>query len=107
MERQDHASMNGTIISCNLARRAYLDRGDRKALTGIFKEPALGAIYLDTEGVSGDLVADKRVHGGPRKAAYLYPSEHYAWWAEKLGRESLPWGTLGENLTIAGLDEST
>ncbi len=98
--------MKARIISCNLARRATLDNGGKPVATGIFKEPVDGAILLEPGGVRGDFIADLRVHGGPRKAVYIYPSEHYAWWAEKLGRESLPWGTLGENLTIQSIGES-
>jgi MOSC domain-containing protein YiiM len=45
------------------------------------------------------------VHGGPRKAVYLYPSEHYAYWKRELPALSLPWGAFGENLTTEGLLE--
>jgi MOSC domain-containing protein YiiM len=103
--------MKAQIISCNLGRRATLDNAGKKVATGIFKEPVDGAIFLEAAGVRGDHIADLRVHGGARKAVYVYPSEHYAWWAQKLERESLPWGTLGENLTIVSdgepVDEST
>jgi len=109
--------MKAKIISCNLARPTTLDYNGRQVPTGIFKEPVEGAVLLETTGVRGDLIADLSVHGGPQKAVYVYPSEHYAWWAEKLGRKALhsgaplPWGTLGENLTIESIgdpvDENT
>jgi MOSC domain-containing protein YiiM len=98
--------MKAKIISCNLAHSMKLDVGGGKQVrTGIFKEPVEGPILLEPTGVRGDFIADLRVHGGPRKAVYVYPSEHYAWWAEKLGRESLAWGTLGENLTIESIGD--
>jgi MOSC domain-containing protein YiiM len=103
--------MKAKIISCNLAQPHTLDNGGKKVRTGIFKAPVEGAILLEAGGARGDCIADLRVHGGERKAVYVYPSEHYAWWAEKLGRDVLPWGTLGENLTIESIgdpvDENT
>jgi MOSC domain-containing protein YiiM len=97
--------MKAKIISCNLGQARTLDNAGTKVRTGIFKEPVDGAILLERLGARGDLIADLRVHGGERKAVYVYPSEHYAWWAEKLGRDSLPWGTLGENITIESIGD--
>jgi MOSC domain-containing protein YiiM len=56
--------------------------------------------------LDGDKQADLTVHGGPNKAVYACPSEHYSWWSRELGRSELPWGMFGENLTTAGLNES-
>jgi len=38
---------------------------------------------------------------------YAYPHEHYATWAEELGREDLTPGQFGENLTTEGLLEDS
>lgn len=58
-------------------------------------------------GLSGDEQADPEVHGGIEKAVYAYPAAHYAHWQHFLGRPgALPWGSLGENLTIEGLTEA-
>ena len=57
-------------------------------------------------GFEGDGQADPRYHGGPDKAAYLYPFEHYAYWAEVLSRTDLSPGAFGENLTTEGLLET-
>ena len=54
--------------------------------------------------LDGDRQADLTVHGGPDKAVYAYPSEHYGPWQEQLGRELVP-GNFGENLTTEGLLE--
>ncbi|MBV9405350.1 MAG: MOSC domain-containing protein, partial [Acidobacteriaceae bacterium] len=56
--------------------------------------------------LEGDRQADLRVHGGPYKAVYLYPSEHYAWWKKELPGMELPFGMFGENLTTEGLLET-
>ena len=54
--------------------------------------------------LDGDRQADLSVHGGPDKAVYCYPAEHYEAWQSELGRE-LDYGTFGENLTVSGLLE--
>jgi MOSC domain-containing protein YiiM len=55
--------------------------------------------------LDGDRQADLSVHGGPDKAVYAYPSEHYrAWSADSFALEP---GAVGENLSLAGADEST
>jgi len=62
-------------------------------------------------GLAGDEQADPTVHGGLAKAVYAYPIEHYGFWSEQrraIGLSAeLPLGSLGENLTIEGLLEST
>lgn len=72
--------------------------------TGIFKEPVAGRVTVRRLGLDGDKQADLRVHGGPEKAVYAYPSEHYEYWKTELGRQ-LSWGMFGENLTTQGLRE--
>ncbi len=62
---------------------------------------------LRTLNLDGDRQADLSVHGGPTKAAYAYPAEHYNYWREQLPGTELPWGMFGENFTTEGLDEST
>jgi MOSC domain-containing protein YiiM len=47
------------------------------------------------------------VHGGPDKAVYAYPSEHFAFWRKELPGMDLPWGVFGENFTTTGLFEET
>ncbi|WP_142002481.1 MOSC domain-containing protein [Amycolatopsis cihanbeyliensis] len=63
-------------------------------------EPEIG---LGPANLDGDRQADQRVHGGPDKAVYAYPVEHYrAWAANGFALEA---GSVGENLSIAGADE--
>ena len=69
------------------------------------------AIEITTLGVKGDEQADLSVHGGIEKAIYVYPAEHYVFWNELLARETkkltiLQHGSLGENFTIKGLQET-
>ena len=39
-----------------------------------------GALAVGPLGLAGDEQADLSVHGGPGKAVYAYPSEHYPFW---------------------------
>jgi MOSC domain-containing protein YiiM len=75
--------------------------------TAIFKQPVAGPVRVGRTNLAGDRQADLRVHGGPDKAVYGYPADHYPWWKSELGRDDLAWGMFGENLTIEGLVETT
>jgi MOSC domain-containing protein YiiM len=78
----------------------------RTVRTSIFKEPVAGPVRVERLNLAGDRQSDLTVHGGAEKAVYVYPSEHYAFWRQKLGIADLPWGAFGENLTTEGLDEA-
>jgi len=73
--------------------------------TGIYKEPVAGRVRVRTLGLEGDRQADPRFHGGPTKAVYAYPSEHYPFWRAEYPDIDMRWGMFGENLTTAGLRE--
>lgn len=81
-------------------------RNGEPVSTGIFKEPVAGRVMLRTLNLDGDRQADLSVHGGPDKAVYAYPSEHYAFWKHELPGMDLPWGMFGENFTTTGLLET-
>lgn len=82
-----------------------LEYKGRAVTTGIFKNPVSGSIRMKTLGLDGDEQADLTVHGGPDKAVYLYPGEHYPYWREQYPEIKMPWGMFGENLTAEGLLE--
>ena len=93
------------IVSLNVGRpRLYSHYGDTFS-TGIFKQPVEGRVMLRRTNLDGDRQADLSVHGGPDKAVYGYPSEHYEYWQKELGVPALPWGAFGENFTTQGLLE--
>ena len=91
------------FVNVGLPKTMKID--DRAVMTGIFKIPVQGTVKVRTLNLDGDRQADLTVHGGPDKAVYIYPSEHYPFWKNALRRE-LDWGALGENLTVEGLDEA-
>ena len=94
------------IISLNVGLPQLVLRNDEPVSTGIFKEPVAGRVNLRTLNLDGDRQADLSVHGGPEKAVYVYPSEHYDFWKRELPEMDLPWGMFGENFTTTGLLET-
>jgi len=94
------------IISVNVGLPRLVLRNDEPVSTGIFKEPVAGRVMMRTLNLDGDRQADLSVHGGPEKAVYVYPSEHYEFWKQELPGMELPWGVFGENLTTTGLFET-
>src|SRR2546422_8163394 len=95
------------VVSVNVSLPKTVEWRGRRVTTAIFKEPVEGRVRIRRTGLVGDRQADLSVHGGPTKAVYAYPSEHYPFWRRELGRADLPWGSFGENLTTEGLDERT
>src|SRR3989454_5287914 len=95
------------VVSVNASLPKTVEWRGRKVTTAIFKEPVEGRVRIRRTGLVGDRQADPSVHGGPAKAVYAYPSEHYPFWRRELGRADLPWGSFGENLTTEGLDDRT
>jgi MOSC domain-containing protein YiiM len=71
--------------------------------TGIDKRPVPGRVQVTVTGLAGDLIGNRRLHGGADQALYAYGREDAAWWAARLGRD-LPPGRFGENLSTEGLD---
>jgi MOSC domain-containing protein YiiM len=95
-----------TVISVNTGRPAEVHANNRTVRTSIWKTARAGRLRVRKLNIEGDEQSDLTVHGGPRKAVYLYPSEHYAFWQEQLPGMDLPWGAFGENLTTEGLAEA-
>jgi MOSC domain-containing protein YiiM len=93
------------VLSVNVALPRLVVWKGQTFKTGIFKKPVAGPVMMRRLDLDGDRQADLSVHGGPYKAVYAYPSEHYAFWRKELPGTELPWGQFGENLTTEGLNE--
>ena len=94
------------ILSVNVSLPKEIDFEGQKVRTGIFKEPVEGRVMLRTLNLDGDKQADLTVHGGPDKAVYAYPIEHYEYWRRMFTNIEMSTGMFGENLTVDGLKES-
>lgn len=95
------------VLSVNVSEpREVVDAGGRTVRTSIFKSPVgAAAVRVRALNIDGDRQSDLVKHGGPLRAVYMYPSEHYAFWQTELPGTELPWGAFGENLTVEGLLE--
>ena len=71
--------------------------------TAIDKRPVSGPVRIGEYGAFADVQADRKHHGGPDKALYVYAQEDADSWAAELGRELAP-GFFGENLRTVGID---
>lgn len=100
-------AVNTRLISVNVGLPREVKWKSKLVTTAIFKEPVEGRVTVNTLNVAGDGQADLDAHGGPSKAVYAYPAEHYATWRGELDDMELPWGIFGENLTTEGLLEDT
>ena len=98
------------IVSVNVGRpKVLLEYDGGQVVSGIDKRPvdtatiALGALNLEGDGQADQRVtaAGGQVHGGPDKAVYALPSEHFARLTEIVGSDVGP-GFMGENVTLAG-----
>ena len=97
----------GSVVSVRVGRAAPL--GPEGVLSGFVKCAVTGPVGVGFTGIAGDEQADLRVHGGPDKAVYGYAELRYAAWRADHPQHAalLVPGGFGENLTIAGCDETT
>ena len=71
------------VVSLNVGMpKTRIWRG-RYVSTAIFKDPVPNRVALRRDNLEGDAQADLTVHGGPDKAVYAYPSEHYGYWRDE------------------------
>jgi MOSC domain-containing protein YiiM len=82
---------DGAIFSINVSR------------DGVPKRPTSSA-WIGVDGVEGDRQRDRRNHGGPDRAVSLYSFELIQ--ALQAEGHSVEPGSLGENLTLTGIDWS-
>lgn len=71
--------------------------------TGIDKRSVDGRVSVKNNGVEGDVIVDRKNHGGYDAAVYAYAQEDLMWWETEIGL-SIAFGRFGENLTTEGID---
>jgi len=100
------------VLSVNLACVQPNPHKRGMDLTGIEKIPTLDAVAVRSPGTKrdgagsglvGDVICDRRHHGGDTQAVYAYAREDLDHWESVLER-TLPGGVFGENLTTTGID---
>ena len=99
----DRGAVEPRVLSVNVGLpRAVTWRG-KTITTGIYKQPVSGRVRIRPLNLEGDRQADLRVHGGPDKAVYAYPSESYELWSRERPDLDFGPGRFGENLTTQGI----
>lgn len=93
------------LLSVNVGLPREIDWHGARVLTSIWKAPLEGRVAVNRLNLAGDQQSDLSVHGGPNKAVYVYPFDHYAYWSREFPEMEMPWGTFGENFTMEGLLE--
>lgn len=93
------------LLSINIGQARTQQRKNYIETTGIYKLPANGPVEIKALGIEQDVICDKKNHGGPDQAIYVYGGADYAWWEKEIGKELAP-GTFGENLTIGELESA-
>ena len=94
------------IVALNVSEPRVIVHAGREVSTGIYKTQVEGLRMVRKSNIDGDRQADLTVHGGFDKAVYAFPSEHYAFYQETLGKGPYDFGQFGENLTVTGLLEN-
>lgn len=93
----------GRVLSVNVGRPREFEFNGRPARSAIWKSPVAGRVAARGVNLDGDDQADRKAHGGPDKAVYMYAVEDLRWWERETGR-MIPYGGFGENLTSEGIE---
>lgn len=94
------------VLAVSVGRPREVEWRGRPVRTSIFKTPVSGRVRVARLNIEGDEQSDLAVHGGPDKAVYVYPAEHYPGWRRELPDAELGFAAFGENLTTEGLLEA-
>jgi MOSC domain-containing protein YiiM len=91
------------IVSINVLGKAEVIVADHQSAKTAFRKLPIDAdsIELGMTSLAGDMVADKKHHGGNDKAICCYNADHFIKWKNELGFELGP-AAFGENLTLTG-----
>jgi MOSC domain-containing protein YiiM len=104
--------VTGRVLSVNLARVQPISARRGPVMTGIEKLPTSEVVLVRApgprrqglgSGLVGDIICNRRHHGGDAQAVYAYAREDLDRWESTLGR-ILPGGVFGENITTVGVD---
>ena len=87
----------GDVNSTNIINKQYT--------TASYKEAVLSSVNVTKLNIVGDNVADTIHHGGVDKAIFVNSLKNYLHWKTFLKKDTLPFGALGENLTVDNIDE--
>ena len=93
------------MVSTQISKVKKIDDGERVWETGSFKDNTIDVLDVTFDGITGNEVSDLKHHGGPHKAIFANAQSNYPIWAKYLGKDTLEYGALAENLTLSNLNE--
>ena len=92
------------VLSVNIT--AIVHEGEwiaSEGKTGIDKRAVKEEITFSQDQVAGDVIVDRKNHGGYHQAVYVYAREDADWWEREIGT-TIDNGRFGENLTTLGIN---
>ncbi len=94
---------NIDVISLNILGKPEILIADHQSVKTAYRKAPIvtDSIELGMTSFAGDMVQDKKHHGGNDKAICCYNSDHFKKWKRELGFDLGP-AAFGENLTLAG-----
>lgn len=81
-------------------------RPGKTTSTGVNKHETDETVPIGFDGLSGDSICNRKLHGGPEQAVYVEGDMTRLWWEAELGRP-ITHGLFGENLCLENLDNRT
>jgi MOSC domain-containing protein YiiM len=95
----------GEVIT--IGNKNSKDITSKEYTTASYKKPIDKLFDVTKLSIIGDSVADTIHHGGVDKAVFANSLNNYNHWKSWLKQDNIPYGALGENLTIDTIDEQT
>ncbi|MHB1176728.1 MAG: MOSC domain-containing protein [Daejeonella sp.] len=91
------------IVSINICGKSEILVADHQSARTAYCKFPIGSesIDLGMTSLAGDMVQNKKHHGGNDKAICCYNSDHFSTWKNELGFDLEP-AAFGENLTLKG-----
>jgi len=93
------------LLSVNVGMPKNVPWHGKTVYTGVWKEPVAGPRMARRLNIDGDGQGDTQGHGGEQRAVFVYQIQSYEHWRQYFGRDHLPYGQFGENLTVDGLPD--
>jgi len=97
--------MPPALLSVNVGLPQNVPWQGSTVYTGVWKHPVDGPAMVRRLNIDGDGQGDLAGHGGEMRAVLVYQIQSYAHWQRHFGRDDLPYGQFGENLTVDGLPD--
>ena len=105
LERTSGLQDMARLLSVNVGLPRDIAWNGRTVHTGIWKNPVRGRCRVGRLNLDGDGQGDLAGHGGEQRAAFVYQTESYRYWQERLKRTDFVHGQFGENFTVEGLPD--